>query len=104
MGHGLFDHTSVLKLIEWRWGLHPLTARDASTRPGDPGNLATIFNFSRPDAAVPDLPQLAPFVPASCSVGNPPAGGGQVTTSSGVSNEEDAWRALRASSLMKGWT
>ena len=26
----LFDHTSVLKLIEWRWNLEPLTARDAS--------------------------------------------------------------------------
>jgi phospholipase C len=23
-----YDHTSVLKMIEWRWGLAPLTARD----------------------------------------------------------------------------
>jgi phospholipase C len=27
---GLYDHTSVLKLIEWRWGLNPLTKRDAA--------------------------------------------------------------------------
>jgi phospholipase C len=26
----VFDHTSILTLIEWRWGLDPLTARDAS--------------------------------------------------------------------------
>ncbi|MGB6190920.1 MAG: alkaline phosphatase family protein, partial [Terracidiphilus sp.] len=26
----LYDHTSVLKMIEWRWNLEPLTARDAS--------------------------------------------------------------------------
>src|SRR6201996_3251911 len=32
-----YDHTSVLKLIEWRWQLPPLTARDASN---DIANLA----------------------------------------------------------------
>ncbi len=34
----VFDHTSVLKLIEWRWGLDALTARDASE---DVQNLAS---------------------------------------------------------------
>ena len=29
LGWLLYDHTSVLKFIEWRWGLAPLTARDA---------------------------------------------------------------------------
>jgi phospholipase C len=38
----VFDHTSVLKLIEWRWGLAPLTARDASD---DVNNLALALNF-----------------------------------------------------------
>jgi phospholipase C len=104
VAHSLFDHTSVLKLIEWRWGLKPLTSRDASTNPGDPGNLATILNFAKPDASVPDLPELAPFVPESCAVGNPAVGGTPVPTASGVSNEDDAWSALRASALMKGWT
>jgi phospholipase C len=104
LGHGLFDHTSVLKLIEWRWGLQPLTARDASTEPADPGNLATIFDFANPDAGVPDLPLLAPFVPESCAVGNPAVGGTPSPTTSGGSNEEDAWSALSASARMKGWT
>jgi phospholipase C len=103
VGHGLFDHTSVLRLIEWRWGLQPLTARDASSDPGDPGNLATIFDFANPDPKVPDLPLLAPFVPESCAVGNPALGGTTVPTISAVSSEEDAWSALRASEQMKGW-
>ena len=28
VSHQLLDHTSVLKMIEWRWGLAPLTVRD----------------------------------------------------------------------------
>ena len=56
VNHNFYDHTSVLKLIEWRWGLQPLTARDASHAPTDPGNLATLLNFRRPVTKVPKLP------------------------------------------------
>ena len=50
----VFDHTSVLKLIEWRWGLPPLTPRDAST---DVNNLAYALDFNNPQTAVPALPK-----------------------------------------------
>jgi phospholipase C len=40
--HKLFDHTSVLRFIEWRWGLEPLTVRDATAN-----NLADVLDFSR---------------------------------------------------------
>jgi phospholipase C len=50
----VFDHTSVLKLIEWRWGLPPLTPRDAST---DVQNLAYALDFGNPQTAVPALPK-----------------------------------------------
>jgi len=60
----VFDHTSVLKLIEWRWGLAPLTPRDAST---DVNNLAYALSFSRPDAAAPSLPEpQVPLIAAPC--------------------------------------
>ena len=49
----VFDHTSVLKLIEWRWHLRPLTARDASD---DVGNLVDVLAFGRFDPTVPELP------------------------------------------------
>jgi phospholipase C len=60
----VYDHTSVLKLIEWRWGLAPLTPRDASS---DINNLAYALNFSSPQMAVPSLPTpTAPAVGAPC--------------------------------------
>ncbi len=38
------DHTSVLRMIEWRWGLGPLTVRDAGAT-----NLAEVLQFQSPD-------------------------------------------------------
>jgi phospholipase C len=52
----LYDHTSVLKLIEWRWNLEPLTARDASN---EVGNLALALNFQAQDTSLPTLPVIA---------------------------------------------
>ncbi|HEY3568722.1 MAG TPA: alkaline phosphatase family protein [Thermoanaerobaculia bacterium] len=51
--HGVYDHTSILKMIEWRWGLPPLSARDAAAN-----NLAEALDFSlvrhdAPDYTVP---------------------------------------------------
>jgi phospholipase C len=46
VAHGTYDHTSILKMIEWRFGLAPLTGRDAAAR-----NLAETLDFTRP----PDL-------------------------------------------------
>ena len=51
----LYDHTSVLKLIEWRWGLEPLTARDASA---EVANLAYALNFAARDPSLPDFPVI----------------------------------------------
>ena len=48
VAHTSFDHTSVLKLIEWRWNLAPLTVRDAGAN-----NLAMALDFDRPDFDTP---------------------------------------------------
>jgi phospholipase C len=61
----VFDHTSVLKLIEWRWHLQPLTARDASA---DIGNLLSVLDLSRHDTQVPTLPQPATPVVIPCTL------------------------------------
>ena len=47
--HGVYDHTSVLKMIEWRWGLPPLSARDAAA-----SNLAEALDFNLVRHDVPD--------------------------------------------------
>jgi phospholipase C len=48
--HQLLDHTSVLKMIEWRWNLRPLTIRDASAN-----NLAEVLDFENPSLTAPSF-------------------------------------------------
>ena len=38
----VFDHTSILRMIEWRWNLEPLTVRDATAN-----NLALVLDFTQ---------------------------------------------------------
>src|SRR5262249_23500836 len=42
VAYGVFDHTSILRLIEWRWSLPPLSIRDAQAN-----DLASVLDFSR---------------------------------------------------------
>jgi len=63
VSHTVFDHTSVLKLIEWRWNLQPLTPRDASPQIG---NFATEMDFSSPKPAVPSLPRPGTVSAVAC--------------------------------------
>jgi len=61
----VFDHTSVLKLIETIWDVPPLAARETST---DVGNLLSVLNPNNYDAAVPTLPSPRHVIPSSfCS-------------------------------------
>ena len=46
--HTVFDHTSVLRFIEWRWKLDPLTERDATA-----ANLADLLDFSNRNLTAP---------------------------------------------------
>jgi phospholipase C len=47
---GPYEHCSILRMIEWRWGLEPMTARDANAK-----NLAEALDFSTSRSAF-DLP------------------------------------------------
>src|SRR5207247_11367390 len=44
VSHVELDHTSILTMIEWRWGLPPLTVRDATAN-----NLAEVLDFTGRD-------------------------------------------------------
>ena len=51
---GPYDHASVLKLVEWRFDLAPVAARDAAAR-----NLAEVLDLTSPPRTdVPDVPVL----------------------------------------------
>ena len=96
----VFDHTSILKLIEWRWGLPPLTARDAST---DVGNLAAALDFSSPNAEVPALPMPKPPAPVPCfQTLFGPLVEGQAAPKQGTPNATE-WSPLAGSKLMEPW-
>ena len=41
----------MLKLIEWRWGLRPLTCRDESAN-----NLAEVLDFAHPELSFAPIP------------------------------------------------
>jgi phospholipase C len=78
VAHGLYDHTSVLKMIEWRWNLRPLTVRDSTAN-----NLAEVLDFAHPNFDAPDF--VVPPGPFSVSC-----------TGQGISPEELALLALVA--------
>jgi len=87
VAHNTYDHTSVLKMIEWRWSLPPLTPRDNGAR-----NLAEVLDFSSaPNLSAPRF-TVPPFVAMAC----PPA---QLTGA-----EQAEWPALRQKALAAGWS
>ncbi len=47
---GPYEHCSILRMIEWRWGLKPMSARDANAK-----NLAEALDFRHTREAI-DLP------------------------------------------------
>ena len=89
----VFDHTSILKLIEWRWGLAPLTARDASS---DIGNLATVLNLAQANTQVPALPRPAAPSPSPCFLS-------ELFRQGVPTSRESSWSKLAHSDLMRGW-
>ena len=88
-----FDHTSLLKLIEWRFGLEPLTARDASH---DIQNLARALNFHTPNAAVPNLPHPTAPTQTPCIQPDPPP-------PSSLADSTNPWPSVLESGLLEGW-
>jgi len=88
---GIYDHTSVLNMIEWRWNLRPLTTRDASAR-----NLALALDFSGTDLAAPQYAvPPGPFGTACTSM--------VPTPFSNTGSAGENWHALRDVALQRGW-
>ena len=56
VSHTFFDHTSILKMIENRWSLSPLTKRDAGAN-----DLASVLNLSTPNTSAPKYAVPGPF-------------------------------------------
>ena len=50
IAHGVYDHTSILRMIEWRWNLRPLSVRDAHAN-----NLAAVLDFRHRNLHAPKI-------------------------------------------------
>ena len=61
VAEGVYDHTSILKMIEWRFGLSALSARDAAAN-----NLADVLDFKAHGSVPPPVYDVAPFPPTPC--------------------------------------
>ncbi len=82
-----FDHTSVLKMIEWRWGLEPLTLRDASAN-----NLAEALDFKQKRASAPQF--AVPYGPFGSACAPSPLA---------RSASADKWIMLQSMARSYGW-
>ena len=96
VGRRQYDHTSVLRMIEWRWGLPPLTVRDATAN-----NLA--------DELLPRAKRWAPQfnVPAgpfggACPAPAPAAASATRSAASRPAATEE-WEGLRELARSSGW-
>jgi phospholipase C len=85
IAHGQYDHTSILKMIEWRFGLPSLTVRDQTAN-----NLAEVLNFATPDVSAPAF-----------TVPTGPFGGPCLPVGTGPSSA--TWQKLRTMSINAGF-
>jgi phospholipase C len=101
-----YDHTSVLRFVEWNWKLHAVSPRDASIPFNGAStksltNLRYALDFAHPRTKVPDLPHATPFLTSGCEIPLLPPGG--VPLGAPEAPARPTWEALRKSELMKGW-
>lgn len=85
------DHTAPLKLVEWRYGLKPLTRRDAASR-----NLAATFDFATPNPTPPSFTPVLDPGPHLCGSTPEPSTGG-------TAHDDVFWAELRDLSRRAGW-
>jgi phospholipase C len=84
--HGAFDHSSILKLVEWRFGLKPLNVRDQTA-----ANPAMALDFSAPNRTAPEIPMVLDPGPHMC------------TSAEGMAAEDPFWHELAALPAMRSW-
>lgn len=91
VNHSVFDHTSVLKMIESVFNVQPLAARETSN---DVGNLLSVINFHNPPKAAPVLPMPQPVTPQTiCLSGIGPLAG----------THESSFQRLEQAAWQRGW-
>jgi phospholipase C len=92
----VFDHTSILKLIETVWDVPPLAAREKSS---DVGNLLSALNLKVHNPELPTIPSPGYVTPSSfCSSSTDPTG-----TSYFDDNEPYVFEKMIESGMLAGF-
>ncbi len=93
----VFDHTSVLKLIESVFNVQPLAARETSN---DVGNILDIIDARKAPQPAPKLPTANPVFPQKvCLSGISPGGGSSGTTG----QRGTSYQGMVDAGMLKGW-
>ena len=96
VNHTVFDHTSVLKMIESVFNVQPLAARETSN---DVGNLLSVIDFNNKAKSGPALPTPQPVIPQSICVSSINPGGGLARPD----DEPNSFRRLGEAAVQRGW-
>jgi phospholipase C len=96
VNHEVFDHTSVLRLIEWRWGLPPLSVRDAAAN-----NLADALLLDKQPKLDVEMYDVPPFVSAGCTA--PPTTAPLAAAPSATAAANDEWAGLAEIAAQNGF-
>ncbi len=98
VNHAVYDHTSVLKMIESVFNVQPLAARETSN---DVGNLLSVINFKNTAKAAPALPQPKPVTPQKICASSINPGGGLVRER--PDDEPSSFQRLEQVAIARGW-
>ncbi|MGA8596057.1 MAG: alkaline phosphatase family protein [Bryobacteraceae bacterium] len=97
VSHEVFDHTSVLKLIESVWNVPAVAAREMSN---DVGNLLDVLDPANYQPEVPNLPNPGYVIPSSlCLSSTNPSGSSPLTND----DEPTVFLKMIASGMLKGF-
>ncbi len=91
----VFDHSAILKLVEWRFGLRSLTPRDAASL-----NIASVLDFAHPDPepptiVVPPDPGPQPCAPESTEL--------MAASAVAATTDQETWEAFATTPLVRSW-
>jgi phospholipase C len=91
VSHRVFDHTAIPRFVEWRFGLDPLTVRDAAS-----ANIAELLDFSAPNLEPPSVPTVIDPGPHVCGTPDLPSG----SMGAAAAAEDTMWHELAATPQM----
>lgn len=95
----VYDHTSVLKLIEKRWNLPPLAVRDASAL-----SIGTALDFEQPPRTAPVYAVAPILAGAACPANGPLTASAIRAAGVRTSVKEDEWGPLYDLARASGWS